>query len=354
MPSDVQTYFRKQRRLLQQELRRFLRSQQPLFVRNRPWGPDAHRRLVSFLSRGKMVRGGLVLLGYEMAGRRPTTSTMRAGVAAELMHAALLIHDDIMDRDTERRNAPSLWVQYRTIGRRQADPDQFGMSMAINLGDLAFFLAFDALASSTADHRAVRELVQTASRELIGVGCGQMRDVASSGEPHPRSAAAVLALYRQKTARYSFSLPLGMGARLAAGSSQLRTRLDTLGETLGLMFQVRDDTIGLFGTRSEIGKPVGSDIRENKKTLFATFLFQRVRGEQRRRLERAFGNPRLTPVQIREVQHAIVTTGVRRDVERVMETLGRQAMTQIRALPVAPRWRTFLYDLVSYSRQRSS
>ena len=71
---------------------------------------------------------------------------------------------------------------------------------------------------------------------------------------------------RYKTGRYSFSLPLLAGAMLADAPAELRGKLETFGESIGLLFQIRDDELGLFGDERELGKPVGSDVREGKKT----------------------------------------------------------------------------------------
>ena len=71
-----------------------------------PWGRDVLRRLSAFTRKGKMVRGGLVLLAHGMAGGRSGPAALRAGTACELIQSGLLIHDDIMDRDARRRGAP--------------------------------------------------------------------------------------------------------------------------------------------------------------------------------------------------------------------------------------------------------
>ena len=250
------------------------------------FGSDSARRLDEFSARGKMIRGCLVRLGFELGGGKSVPpeaeeSVARAGAAMELFQSGLLVHDDIMDRDRTRRGAPTLHVGYEADLARglYGDPAHNGSSLGICAGDLAYFSAFHVLAGLEVPADVARQVCQTAARELALVGVAQMQDVANGAVRHEsinpfREATAspdeqaILLLYRYKTGRYTFSLPLSIGATLAGADLQTKASLEEAGEALGILFQLKDDELGLFADEDELGKPVGADIREDKKTLF--------------------------------------------------------------------------------------
>lgn len=351
MSGDV--FFRTARRRIHAFLQTTLIRRRDLFRLVPSVGDDARARLTRFLTSGKAVRGGLVLLGAQLAGQRPRHSHLQVAAAAELLHAALLIHDDIMDRDDLRRGRPTLFAQYARWARtrRIADPLHYGQSQAISLGDVAFFLGFELLGTAPVSATVGRTLVGTTARELVAVGLAQMEDVRDSHVWRSKTSADILSLYRHKTARYTFSLPLLLGATLANARPALRRSLSALGETLGIMFQIRDDTLGLYGTEKQLGKPVGSDIRERKQTLYASLLFRRARGSDLRRIERLFGSATVTNGEVRLVRSLVERLGIRNDVERIMQRLAQQARRQIRKLPASGS-REILLDLVDYSLTR--
>src|SRR5271157_676743 len=142
----MRDWFAQKKPLVARELRRLLDQRRSDFSRINAWGPDAAARFRTFAAGGKMVRGGLLLLGYEMhAGRAATVAAARAAAALEIIHSSLLIHDDIMDNDRLRRGARTVFAQYEQVGRGRhaADPGRFGLSKGIRSGDVGYFVAWD-------------------------------------------------------------------------------------------------------------------------------------------------------------------------------------------------------------------
>lgn len=346
-----ESYFERAKSRLTAFLDRFLVRKAAEVAAVRPWGLDVAARLAVFTTRGKMLRGGLVRLGWEATGRRPTTDVLRAGAALELVQSALLIHDDIMDDDARRRGGPSFHRQYARLAelRRLPDPARFGEGMGICAGEIALFLAFEALAGVAAPRDRASAALALVAREFTLVGLGQMQDLYGGASRRPVSERFVLDLYRLKTARYSFSLPLVLGALLAGGSSSLRRRLDSCGEALGLIFQLVDDELGLFGTEAELGKPVGSDVRQGKKTLLNVLTLRRARPADRRRLAAVLGNPAAGDREIAFVRRLAESTGARAEVRKRIERYRAEAAGRIRALPVAPRIGIVLEGLLEQS-----
>jgi len=341
--------------LIARELRRLLEQRRADFSRINAWGRDACTRLRSFASRGKMVRGGLLLLGYEMyASRAAPVAVARAAAALEIIHSSLLIHDDIMDNDRLRRGARTVFAQYEHAGRGRhaADPGRFGLSMGICAGDVGYFVAWDILSRLPLNPTARAALLSLVSRELAYVGLAQMQDIAFGAFARIPARDEVIALYLYKTARYTFSLPLMAGALLAGAGAAERRKLGELGERLGVIFQVRDDDLGIFGTEAETGKPVGSDIREGKKTLLYIELFRRARGAERRELEALFGKPTLSRVEAARVRGAIEKLGARKTLDNMLQGLARDAKRIIGSLPISAAHVEVLEDICARSLAR--
>jgi geranylgeranyl diphosphate synthase type I len=347
-------YFRRRKARISSFLAVFLEDKAGEVAAVRPWGREVVTRLNSFTQRGKMIRGGLVCLGYEMTGRRLAGDPVRGGAALELVQSALLIHDDIMDRDAVRRGEPSFHRVYAGIGRKErlSEPGRFGESMGICAGEIALFLAMEVLAGLARPGRRTGAALELVGREFVLVGLGQMQDIhagAGSGFPRERD---VLGLYKLKTARYSFSVPLALGCILAGGSRVLRRKLEGVGERFGLIFQLKDDDLGLFGEEPELGKPVGSDVRQGKKTLISVLLKERARGRDAAAFRRIYGNPAATRADVRFVRDLALRLGVRADVEGRLERSRRRAEGLVHDLPVDGRYKDILLDLLAFSLVR--
>lgn len=210
---------------------------------------------------GKMWRGSLLINTYEqLSGQKYSPEVLEAAAALELVGTALLIHDDIIDQDELRRGQETLHFQYQQLSHSQ----KIGESMAICAGDLIFLMAFGLLSG---------ELNSVFSQQLSRTILGEMQDVDFATKIEI-TQDEIFQLYLDKTASYTVSLPLMAGTVLADQNQELILQLKLLGQTLGLIFQIKDDELGLFGDKQQTGKPVGADIREGKKTLYYYYLEQ--------------------------------------------------------------------------------
>jgi geranylgeranyl diphosphate synthase type I len=352
-----ETYFERVRRGLQADLAAYLGSKRGDVARLRPWGPDALRRLTAFTRKGKMIRGGLVSLGREMAGGRAGRAALRAGTAFELIQSGLLIHDDIIDRDPRRRGGPSLHVQYARLAPFAPDGGEaahYGLSLALCAGDIAIFLAFEAMAGLPGPPERVAAVQRLFAAEFGVVGLGQMLDIAAGASRRELARRRILDIYRYKTARYSFSLPLTAGWILGGGPPRTLSSLERLGEALGLVFQIKDDELGLFGQTRATGKPVGNDIRQGKRTLHAAEILGRATGADRERFDAVFGRPDASDEDIAFVRDLAARTGAWDEVRSVMLRIAGRAAREIRALPVGPAHRALLEGLLAYLLSRRS
>lgn len=364
-------YFKRVRPGIAAAISEILRESEPRLGAISPLGTQLAERLDAYAHSGKMIRGILVRLGYELCSAEASDAAIdrvldRAGAAMEFLQAGLLIHDDIMDRDTLRRGNVTVHTQYERDAQaaQASDPAHHGISLGVCAGDVAFFLGFHALAAlpvPEALQERARKVAAFSAQELCWVGIAQMQDVQSGAggigvDPDP---AQILRVYRYKTGRYTFSLPLVIGAMLADAGPQAMDALDKAGENLGVVFQLKDDELGIFGDSAQSGKRADSDVREDKKTLLRHFLFQAADADLRPKLEAVFGHPDPGEAGLRFVRAAMESTGARAKVRDYMQCFANEAADRIASLPPqaggrAQAARTAFQELFRYSVERNA
>ncbi|MGI5423351.1 polyprenyl synthetase family protein [Streptomyces sp. CA-179760] len=203
-------------------------------------------------SGGKGVRQALAVLGAEAAGA-PGRSGVAAAVAVELVHTFSLLHDDIMDGDTDRRRRPAVWKAY-------------GTGPAVLAGDALFALAIETLAAQPGGAGAVRTL----SGALGDLVRGQADDLLFAERPWTGPRRVRPDEYRTMAEHKTGALlgcAAALGAVLGGAAPETVTALDRAGRHLGIAFQIVDDVLGIWGDPRTTGKPVHGDLRERKKTF---------------------------------------------------------------------------------------
>jgi len=198
---------------------------------------------------GKHVRAALALVAAEACGA-DVDSGLPAAVAIELVHNFSLVHDDVIDGDRERRHRPTVWAQ-------------FGVGTAIITGDALVILAMEVLLEH-ANPFAARAAAELA-RATQAMTSGQADDMAFETRPIV-SLEECLLMEERKTGAL-LSCASAMGAILAGAPADTVQALRDYGRHLGLAFQAVDDLLGIWGDPAVTGKPVGSDLRQHKKTL---------------------------------------------------------------------------------------
>ncbi len=347
-------FFERQRESVKTYIDVYLKEKRRKFASVNPWGEDALEKLTPFVKSGKMLRSGLVCLGYEMCRGKISPVIFPAAAAVEFIQTGLLIHDDIIDRDKYRRGIPSLFYQYAQRGEEEgvADPNHFGQGMAICLGDIGFFLAFE-LFSELKVARTVKEaIIRLWSQELSYVGLAQMQDLFFGETRREIKAEDILRLYHFKTARYSFSLPLKTGGLLGGADPKRLAGLERCGHAYGLLFQLKDDELGLYGSEKELGKPVGSDLKECKKTLHYYYLRQKAGARDVKRFETICGNDNLSLGMIQEVRNMMKKYGVDKIIVDKMNNLQNELEKEISGLDIPENYRDTLYKLLDFSLNR--
>jgi geranylgeranyl diphosphate synthase type I len=191
---------------------------------------------------GKALRPALALLGAQAAGV-PAAAAVPAGVAVELVHDFSLLHDDLMDSDTERRHRPTAWTV-------------FGPARALLAGDGMLAVAYQLL-----DSAAAQGLLARAVDRLVS---GQADDLEFEGRTDV-TYSDYLAMSMGKTGAL-LGAAACLGAALGPATLEQLAALTEYGEQVGLAFQLVDDLLGIWGDPAVTGKPVLSDVRSRKKS----------------------------------------------------------------------------------------
>lgn len=357
----MKQFFNQYRKEIEGELHTFFKDRKNTLSSINPWGEDLLDRLQSFTVQGKMIRGGLNILSFLMFRTELARPVLQLAAAIELIHSSLLIHDDIMDRDLMRRGGPSLFHQYSLLAEEQGieEAGHFGESFGICAGDIGFFLAFEILSKLDLDP-GIRECIQVSwARTFTAVGLAQMQDMFLSGVQSEVGESAIIDLYRMKTARYTFSLPLATGATAAGEDVATIDALEQIGEHMGVAFQIKDDELDLFGRETETGKPVGTDMEEGKKTLYYLHLVHllttggdRLSGREREVLRLLTQRRGIHSGTVEELRHIAEKHGIRAQVQRKMEELSGRAEELINVISAREEYRKVLLDVLRYNIER--
>jgi geranylgeranyl diphosphate synthase, type I len=317
-------------------------------------GDEALEKLLTFMENGKFLRGGLVILSTKMYGGLVNKDVIELATAIEIVHSSLLIHDDIMDNDTIRRGGPTIFAQYEKKAKKMKYRNRklYGQGMAICVGDIGFFFADKLITHMSCDSDTKIALIQFLSTELLNVGIAQMQDLEFASTSEIPTEEEILLMYKYKTGRYSFVLPLVLGALLAGKKRNELTQLEELGELFGILFQIKDDEIGIFSKDVISGKPQGSDIREGKKTLFYHYLFTKADMNQRKKIQKIFGNKDMTLSQLEEINNLISTLGIKEVAQKLINSMAQSIEVKIKKLQINSEYRQILLLLLDFNLNR--
>ena len=261
---------------------------------------EATEMVADFTLRGgKRVRAILMYFGYLACGGKKIKAILDASLCMELAHSFLLIHDDIIDNDQLRRGKPTLHKEYEKLfwKLKIKESQKVGQSLAMLCGDSAYTLANKALCESNFDEKLKIEAIKKLQLMINQTAAGEVMDVV--GQFNKKiTTNDIINIYKYKTAKYTIEGPLCIGCLLGGGSKELKKTLSQYAIYLGIAFQIHDDTIDIFGEVEETGKDVGSDIKENKKTLIIQKTLELANKKEKKEIKKMLGNKKLTKKDI--------------------------------------------------------
>jgi octaprenyl-diphosphate synthase len=215
-------------------------------------------------SGGKRLRPSLLLLASKLIGDGGE-SAIHLGAVVEIVHAATLVHDDVIDDARTRRGRPSANAQW-------------GNHTSVLAGDWLYMEAFQVALRERNFH--VLDLLIGLTQMMVE---GELLQLERIGRIEV-SEADCMELVDRKTACL-FSVCAKLGAVVSGADSQTEERLGEYAWNLGMAFQLVDDLLDFTSREKVLGKPVGNDLREGKVTLPLVYALEQATGEERRRVE---------------------------------------------------------------------
>ena len=322
----------------------------------------AHLRegaLSYFRKRGKSLRASLVMFSCGAVDGDPM-SAVPAAAAVEVFHVFSLVHDDIIDNDRLRRGAPTVHERFRLAAIEGFGVDEqlakhYGVSVGILAGDAqqgwSTYMLADLRRKSRVDPSLCLGLIEElSSRVLPDLVEGELLDVQYALKPIDAvTDDDICGMMQKKTgALYEFSATAGALIGLAAedrDNPSVRS-LAKYARDLGLAFQIRDDILGVLGDESHLGKAVGSDLREGKRTLLISHALVNSSETDRQLLLDRLGDPALTPDEMRRI------VAILEHAEEIAQRSVDTALASLQSLPPS-RYRDLLTDLAHYIMQRT-
>jgi geranylgeranyl diphosphate synthase type I len=306
---------------------------------------DIHDALFSYVRRrGKALRPALLMLCCGAAGGNEAQA-LPAAAAVEIFHIWTLVHDDIIDRDALRRGHPTVHARYEDIARKslglsESEASHYGIAVAILAGDLqqgwSFGLLSD-LAERGIDQGVVLRLVQRMAQSLTPLLLeGEMLDVQFAfAPPESLNERDILHMLHCKTAallEYAAwaGATIGIGARQDKGD--VAGRLGRFASKCGIAFQLQDDLLGLTADEAVLGKPLGSDLREGKRTLVVHRALAALDDGDRATLLGTLGKGHASHDEVRLALSLIERSGALDDVRALANSYISQATAEIDGL----------------------
>ena len=287
------------------------------------------------LAGGKRLRPFLVSISCESVSGDGLKS-IPFGAALEIMHNFTLVHDDIMDKSKLRRNLPAVHIKY-------------GEPTAILAGDFLFAKSFEAMHDLDVDLKTFKELEMGLIDCIIDICRGQQLDIEFENKKEI-SEEQYLDMIEKKTG-VLFRLAARGGTIIGKGSEREINALTNYGMYLGLAFQIWDDYLDMSSDEETLGKDIGNDIRNGKKTLIACHCLNNAKGEDKKLLEKIFGNLNASDKQVKEVYYLFKKIGSAEYAKNTAISYSETAKKSLEILPDTEA-KKILNALAEYSINR--
>ncbi len=303
-------------------------------------GIDAGGRADGASVGGKRVRATLCSLSCEAGGGRAEAAAP-AAAAVELFHSFTLLHDDIADRDETRRGRQTVWHRW-------------GVGEAMLAGDALFALANVAV-SRLAGAGVSGDVAAQVSRELnetaLAVCEGQQMDLAYEGRTNV-SVENYMSMIGRKTAAL-LAAAAAIGARVADASGSVVDGLRAFGLHLGIAYQIRDDLLGIWGDPARLGKPVGSDLRRNKRSLPILHALATASEDRSKHLSDSLSQGIETDEEAAAIAAELAEVGSRTFCKQTARESLERALAALDAIPLQEQPARDLRTLASYLMERA-
>jgi geranylgeranyl diphosphate synthase type I len=309
--------------------------------------PHLQEAVYSYIKAGgKSLRPAIVMFACGAVGGEEAWS-LPAAAAVELYHTFTLVHDDIIDRDPVRRGVPTVHTAFskrasNELAFESVQADHYGLTIAILAGDLQQGLAAALMSDLHFTYQIppeltlflIRHLFQVTQLALIN---GEALDVMQAQTPiGDLEEIEVLDMLWQKTgALYAFAGQAGaaIGLKHHNFDHPLIQAVGAFTSKCGIAFQLKDDILGVRGNTGKIGKTVGADIREGKRTTIVLYSYKHMNLTERKFAESVLGNQRADDEEVEKLIDLLEARGGIEHARTLAQTYLDEALEMLYKLP---------------------
>jgi len=295
---------------------------------------------------GKRLRPAVLLLACGAVGGNEKEA-IPAAAAVEMFHTWTLVHDDLIDNDEKRRGGYTVHAQCSRIAKEEmsyteGQAKDYGRDVAVLAGDVQQGWSVSLLCDCSLKGKVKPEVTLTLihmleSCVLNTLVSGETLDILFARQPvesfEPEQIIDML--WRKTGALYEYCAKAGAmsGLDTTDADDERVAGLSSFTGKCGTAFQLQDDILGIVGDEKQLGKPVGSDIREGKRTTIIYHAFKNASAPQRERLLSILGNQTATEDQIHEATGLLVQLGGISETKRMAKRIIEEACTSLDVLP---------------------
>lgn len=260
---------------------------------------------------GKLVRGFLIALGYKIANNKDIDYSYKLALAYEIFQTSVLVHDDIIDGDNLRRGKETIHYNNYKLNKKYNEElaKKTGDSIAICMGDYGCYEANRQIVKNYANDKNLAKVFNYYNDIVLKTIEGELIDVELSFDGRYKLKNVnlddnIMSIYRLKTAYYTIIGPLSLGLILGGIEDEKLKEIEAFGEKIGIAFQIQDDILGIY---SDMGKVIGSDIRECKQTVL--FSYTMKQDKYKKELLKYYGKEDVTEEEINRVREIFKESG---------------------------------------------
>ncbi|MFH0860481.1 MAG: polyprenyl synthetase family protein [Candidatus Altiarchaeota archaeon] len=327
---DVRDFIRRKAELVQPVLLEYTRSE--------------NKKIETMLQHtvgagGKRIRPVLTMLACEAVGG-DVMKVLPAAASIELLHTFTLVHDDIVDRDLERRGKPTVHAKW-------------GVDMAIIVGDTLYSKAYAALVD-------VRENGISDGKVLDALGVlnwanseiheGQILDMMFENMDRI-GIDDYMEMIRKKTG-VMLNASLRIGSILGGGSREEINALSSFGDSIGTAFQMHDDLLDVIADQKKLGKPIGSDIRKKKKSILVIYALNNLKAKEKKQLIGLMERSSKSEQAVREAIELITDSGAIEYAQNMVKSMTEDAKGRLKVLKDSEA-KSNLLDVADYIIERN-
>ena len=253
-------------------------------------------------SDGKLIRGFLIALGYKML-KDDIKYSYNLSLAYELFQTSILIHDDIIDNDNLRRGKDTIhyanYKKYKSLNEQ--DAKKASESIGICIGDYGYFKVNEIIIKNYQNDPNFAKVFNYYNDIVLKTIEGELTDVVLAFEGKYKDITNlddnIMLIYKLKTSFYTIIGPLCLGLILGGIEDNKLEDIKIFGEKVGIAFQIQDDILGIY---SDMGKVIGSDIKEFKQTILYSFTAKNEK--YKNELMKYYGKENIGENEINEVR----------------------------------------------------